>query len=107
MCSIVREFGGLRDTRNMKVEEMVTIFFNILGHDQKDRVIHKKFQWSIETVSRSFHKVLTSVLKLWGVLLKKPQLVPANHTDERWKWFKVRNNYWILDSLRSREQVII
>ena len=77
LCSIVQEFGGLRDTRNMKVEEMVTIFLNILGHDQKDRVIHKKFQRSIETVSRSFHKVLTSVLKLWGFLLKKPQPIPA------------------------------
>ena len=47
MCSIVREFGGLRDTRNMKVEEMVAIFLNILGHDQKDRVIHKEFQQAI------------------------------------------------------------
>nr|TKV94159.1 hypothetical protein SEVIR_9G274300v2 [Setaria viridis] len=33
LCSLVREFGGLRDTRNMKVEEMVAMFLNIVGHD--------------------------------------------------------------------------
>ncbi|WVZ65428.1 hypothetical protein U9M48_014793 [Paspalum notatum var. saurae] len=88
LCSLVREFGGLRDTRNMKVEEMVAMFLHILGHDKKDRAIHKEFQRSIETISRNFHKVLKSVLKLWSVLLKKPQPIPANHVDERWKWFK-------------------
>jgi hypothetical protein len=63
----------------------------LLGHDQKDRAIHKEFQRSTDTISRSFHKVLTSILKLWRILLKKPQPIPSNYSDDRWKWFEVCN----------------
>lgn len=83
LCYLVRDIGGLRDTRNMKVEEMVAMFLHILGHDEKNRAIHLGFQRSPETISRNFHKVLSSVLKLWRVLLKKAQPIPANCTDER------------------------
>ncbi|XP_015689038.1 protein ALP1-like isoform X1 [Oryza brachyantha] len=88
VCSLVREIGGLRDTRNMKLEEMVAMFLHILGHDEKNRAIHIDFQRSSETVSRNFHKVLGAVLKLWTVLLKKPKPISTQCKEERWKWFK-------------------
>ncbi|MBA0761657.1 hypothetical protein Gotri_024273, partial [Gossypium trilobum] len=43
---------------------------------------------SRETISRSFHNVLNGVVRLQYVLFKKPELVSANSTDTRWKWFK-------------------
>ncbi|KAJ0038942.1 hypothetical protein Pint_22639 [Pistacia integerrima] len=43
---------------------------------------------STETVSRNFHLVLNVVLRLHTLLFKKPEPIPANSTDDRWKWFK-------------------
>ncbi|TXG69515.1 hypothetical protein EZV62_004450 [Acer yangbiense] len=37
-----------------------------------------------ETVSRYFHNVLHSVIRLHGELLKPPEPVPENSTDESW-----------------------
>ncbi|XP_019108049.2 protein ALP1-like [Beta vulgaris subsp. vulgaris] len=88
LCSLVREIGGLRDTKNMVVEEMMAMFLHILAFEEKNREIKYDFQRSGETISRHFHDVLRAVLKLSRVLLKKPEPIPEDSTDERWKWFK-------------------
>ncbi|KAK2647974.1 hypothetical protein Ddye_015463 [Dipteronia dyeriana] len=41
-----------------------------------------------ETVSKYFHNVLHSVIRLHEELLKQSEHVPENSTDERWKRFK-------------------
>ena len=48
-----------------------------------------RFCRSGKTVSRNYHQVLTAILRLEDVLLAKPDPVPQDCTDERWKWFKV------------------
>lgn len=75
----------------MSVEEMVAIFLHIIAYDEKNREIKFDFQQSQEIISRHFHNVLRAVLKLWRVLLKKPQPIPEDCTEERWKWFKVKD----------------
>ncbi|XP_057529842.1 uncharacterized protein LOC130808383 [Amaranthus tricolor] len=72
----------------MVVEEMVTIFLHLLSFEEKNREIKYHFQRSGETISRHFNNVLKAVLKLSSLLLKKPEPIPENSTDERWKWFK-------------------
>ena len=36
LCNMVRDVGGLSPTRNLSVEEMMTMFLSILGHDDKN-----------------------------------------------------------------------
>ena len=91
-CNLVTYIGGLRDTRNVKVEEMVAMFLHILAYDQKSRSMMTDYQRSQETISRHFNNVLGAVLKLWRVQLKSPQPITDNCKDERWKWFKVKLN---------------
>ncbi|TVU32125.1 hypothetical protein EJB05_23844, partial [Eragrostis curvula] len=88
LCSLVTEIGGLRAIRNVSVEEMVAMFLHILAYDDKSRSMRTDYQRSIETISRHFNNVLAAVRKLWRVLLRTPQPIPANCKDERWKWFK-------------------
>ena len=88
LCSLVRGIGGLKDTKNMTVEERVAIFLNVIAFGVKNRQIKFGFQRSQETVSRNFHGVLRAILKLWRVLLKTPQPIPEDSIDNRWKWFK-------------------
>ena len=80
----------------MVVEEMVTIFLHLLSFEEKNREIKYHFQRSGETISRHFNNVLKAVLKLSSLLLKKPEPIPENSTDERWKWFKVNLVFFLL-----------
>ncbi|CAN0919271.1 hypothetical protein LINGRAHAP2_LOCUS31353, partial [Linum grandiflorum] len=41
-----------------------------------------------ETISRHIHRVLRAILRLAPILLCKPQPVPENCDDFRWKHFK-------------------
>ncbi|KAL2904738.1 Protein ALP1-like [Bienertia sinuspersici] len=88
LCGLLRDHGGLKESKNMYVEERVAIFLNILGHDQKQRMIVRRLRRSKETVTRNFRQVLRSVLRLHKVLIKKPKPIQEDCTDERWKWFK-------------------
>ncbi|KAL0424148.1 UNVERIFIED_CONTAM: hypothetical protein Sradi_0949600 [Sesamum radiatum] len=61
---------------------------HILAHHQKQRTINGNFERSGETISRHFKKVINAIISLQGELLKKPEAVHINSTDERWKWFE-------------------
>lgn len=50
--------GALKDTKNLFVEEIVTIFLHVLAFDKRNRSIKYDFQQLGETVSRHFHDVL-------------------------------------------------
>ena len=76
----------------MDIEEMVAMFLIIISHDEKNRIMRRLYARSIETISRQFNLVLNAVLRLQGILLKTPDPVLENSTDERWKWFKVTIN---------------
>ncbi|KAL3507240.1 hypothetical protein ACH5RR_032622 [Cinchona calisaya] len=85
---MIRDIGGLRDTRNMTLEEIVAMFVYALAHHKKNRTVAHKFLRSGETVSRHFNQCLLAVLKLHHMLLKTPVPISDDCTDDRWKYFK-------------------
>lgn len=89
LCELLIVRGGLTGDGRVTVEEQVAIFVNILAHHTKNRTIRVRFKRSGETISRYCHHVLHAVVRLHDVLLAKPEPVPQDCTDERWKWFKV------------------
>jgi hypothetical protein len=92
LCDMLRDVGGIEDTRNMPLEESVASFLYILSHHLKNRTIGKFFYRSGETVSRHFNLCLLAVLRLHQLLLKKPEPIPEDTTDDRWKYFKVTHS---------------
>lgn len=72
----------------MSLEEMVASFLYILSHHFKNRIVGKNFYRSPESVSRNFNACLLAVLKLNQLLLKKPEPIPEDCTDGKWKYFK-------------------
>ncbi|XP_054793325.1 protein ALP1-like isoform X1 [Prosopis cineraria] len=88
LCSMLTDVGGLKPSKNMLVDEQVAMFLHILAHHVKNRVIQHNFGRSGETISRHFNSVLTSMMRLGDMLLKKPEPVADDSSDERWKWFK-------------------
>ena len=89
LCELLKIQGGLIEDGKLMIEEQVAIFLNILAHHKKNRDIQVTYYRSGETISRYFQNVLFVVLRLHELLLAKPEPVPQDCTDERWKYFKV------------------
>ena len=88
LCTMLETRGGLRASRYLQIDEQVAMFLHILAHHVKNRVIKFQFIRSGETVSKYFHNVLHSVIRLHGELLKPFEPVHENSTNESWRWFK-------------------
>nr|KAJ0213897.1 hypothetical protein LSAT_V11C400227860 [Lactuca sativa] len=88
LCCMLETLGGLKPSRNMEIDEQVAIFLHILAHNVKNRIIICQFRRSGETINRYFIRFCYEVIRLHTRLLKKPEPVPDNSTDQRWKWFK-------------------
>ena len=89
LCTALVECG-LKSTNRMGVEEMVAMFLHVLGHGVGNRIIQERFQHSGETVSRQFHRVLRSCLKLSFDLIR-PQDYRFEHVHEK---IQHDNRYW-------------
>ena len=89
LCEMVSDVGGLKGTKNMSLEEIVALFLYVLAHHKKNRTISLLFLRSGETISRQFNNCLLAILKLHGLLLKKPEPITEACEDYRWKSFKV------------------
>lgn len=74
LCDILRKRGVLRDTAGVMIEEQLAIFLNIIGHNERNRVIQERFQHSGETISRHFNNVLKAIKSLSREFLQPPQL---------------------------------
>lgn len=72
LCNILRERGMLRDTPGVMIEEQLAIFLNIVGHNERNRVIQERYQHSGETISRHFNNVLRAVKSLSREFLQLP-----------------------------------
>ncbi|CAN1120464.1 hypothetical protein LINPERHAP2_LOCUS210 [Linum perenne] len=88
LCELLEREGGLRETQNMEISEMLAIFLVTVGHNIKNRKAQFLFQRSAETISRTIKLVLLSILKCSPLLLETATPVPPNCTDRRWKYFK-------------------
>ena len=80
LCTLVPCLG-LGDSKYVVLEEKVIMFLTIVGHDEKNCVVKFNFFRSSQTVSKFFHDVLNAILCLHVVLLKTPELIIANCTD--------------------------
>ncbi|KAL2941300.1 putative nuclease HARBI1, partial [Bienertia sinuspersici] len=72
LCGIFRQRGMLRDTAGVSIEEQLAIFLNIVGHNERNRVIQDRFQHSGETISRHFNNVLKAIKSLSREFLQAP-----------------------------------
>ncbi|KAL8497843.1 hypothetical protein ACS0TY_021259 [Phlomoides rotata] len=88
LCSLLHTLGGLRNSKYVSVQEKVAMFLTVLSHHTKNRSIKFQFKRSGHTVSKYFHHVLQSVLKLHQLFLVQPDPVPEDSPDPRWQDFK-------------------
>jgi len=78
---IARTMGKLDDSKYVPLEEQIVLFFNMLVHHIKNRIVHGAFKGSRWTISEYFNKVLNGSMRLQSVLLKKPTSIQENSRD--------------------------
>ena len=64
LVTILREKGSITNTVHLKLEEQLVMFLHTLGHNLRNCKIAHNFGHSGETISRYFHRVLTTILAL-------------------------------------------
>ncbi|XP_012088403.1 uncharacterized protein LOC105647032 isoform X2 [Jatropha curcas] len=74
LCTTLRQRAMLRDTAGVMIEEQLAIFLNVIGHNERNRVIQERFQHSGETISRHFNNVLKAIKSLSREFLQPPPL---------------------------------
>ncbi|KAL8549417.1 hypothetical protein ACS0TY_008305 [Phlomoides rotata] len=89
LCFILQTVCGLKSSRRVCVSEKVAMFLSILAYHTKNRCVKFTFKRSGQTVSKHFHVVLNSVLRLHSMFLVKPQPISADDTDPCWQPFQV------------------
>ncbi|KAL8534392.1 hypothetical protein ACS0TY_010420 [Phlomoides rotata] len=73
LCDLLQNNSGLKPSKYISVYEKVVMFLSILAHHSNNRCVKFQFKRSGQTVSKQFHDVLHSVLKIYYLLLVKPQ----------------------------------
>ncbi|KAG6386419.1 hypothetical protein SASPL_155319 [Salvia splendens] len=74
LSDTLRQRDMLRDTPGVVIEEQLAIFLNIVGHNERNRVIQERYQHSGETISRHFNNVLKAIKSLSSEFLQPPSL---------------------------------
>ncbi|XP_057779708.1 uncharacterized protein LOC130998293 [Salvia miltiorrhiza] len=64
------------------------MFLSVLAHHKKNRVVRFDFWRSGQTISHYIHAVLGAIIRIHDLFLAKPEPVPADCIDPRWRWFK-------------------
>lgn len=100
LSNTLRHRGMLRDTAGVMIEEQLAIFLNVVGHNERNRVIQERFQHSGETISRHFNNVLRAIKSLSREFLQPPPLTtPLDilKSNRFYPYFEV--NIWTLNTL--------
>ncbi|XP_051202388.1 protein ALP1-like [Lolium perenne] len=82
-----RERGLLTDSIHTSVEEQVTMFLHVAGHNQRFIVIHNTFRRSTETISRYFQQVLYAIGELRGEMIKPASMNTPTKIKNSYRWF--------------------
>ncbi|KAL8495750.1 hypothetical protein ACS0TY_019752 [Phlomoides rotata] len=87
-CHLLETSGGLKSTRNCTIVEQAAMFLSIIAHHTKNRIVKSNHIRSGRTVSKHFHRVLNSVIRLHSILLSQPKPIDENCTNGKCGHFK-------------------
>ncbi|XP_042513910.1 protein ALP1-like [Macadamia integrifolia] len=72
LVSVLKERGLLVNTKNVTVEEQLSMTILAMTHNVGNEIIQELFQHSFRIVSRHFHKVLVALVKFAGEMVQPP-----------------------------------
>ena len=62
LCDHFKERNWLQNSRTITVEEKMAIFLMIIGHNERLRMVKRRFQHSTQTIHKCFHEVRRAMI---------------------------------------------
>ncbi|KAK1406762.1 hypothetical protein QVD17_38370 [Tagetes erecta] len=62
LCNHFKQRNWLRGSRSITIEEKLAMFLIVVGHNERFRMVKRRFQHSTETIHRCFHEVLNAMM---------------------------------------------
>ena len=95
LCNHIKRHENIHDTQLVIVEEAVVMFFLIIGHNVRMRVVVDHFQHSTEIDTQHFKEVRRALCRLGKILIHHSNMVNevSSYVASNPKyipWFKVR-----------------
>ncbi|XP_071685445.1 uncharacterized protein [Lolium perenne] len=82
-----RTRGPLTDSIHTSVEKQFAMFFHVVVHNQRFRVIHSTFRRSTGTISRYFQQVLYAIGELRGEMIMSASMNTPPKIKNSYRWF--------------------
>ncbi|XP_022017736.2 uncharacterized protein LOC118479296 [Helianthus annuus] len=62
LCNHFKQRNWLQSSRSITFEEKMAMFLIVIGHNERFRMVKRRFQHSTETIHRCFHEVLIAMM---------------------------------------------
>ncbi|KAJ9561707.1 hypothetical protein OSB04_006867, partial [Centaurea solstitialis] len=82
LCNHFKQKNWLQDSRNITVEEKIAIFCTIIGHNERYRMVKRRFPHSTETIHRYFREVLRAMMKFAKEVIRPTSFEETHNTLE-------------------------
>ena len=87
ICDELRRKNYLEDSRDVFLEEQVTMFLFIIGHNVRYRVVINRFQHFTQIVSHYFKNVLRAICRLGKEIIKQKSTELPQHIKNNPKYY--------------------
>ncbi|KAM0052193.1 putative harbinger transposase-derived nuclease domain-containing protein [Helianthus debilis subsp. tardiflorus] len=88
LCNHFKEKSWLKSSRSISFEEKLAMFLTVIGHNERFRMVKRRFQHSTETIHRCFHEVLNAMMSFAREVINPTSSNAIANTSERHRKLK-------------------
>ncbi|XP_021980182.1 uncharacterized protein LOC110876316 [Helianthus annuus] len=88
LCNHFKEKNWLQSSRSISFEEKLAMFLTVIGHNERFRMVKRRFQHSTETIHRCFHEVLNAMMSCAREVINPTSSNAIANTSERHRKLK-------------------
>ncbi|XP_022019300.1 uncharacterized protein LOC110919337 [Helianthus annuus] len=88
LCNHFKEKNWLQSSRSISFEEKLAMFLTVIGHNERFRMVKRRFQHSTETIHRCFHEVLNAMMSFAREVINPTSSNAIANTSERHRKLK-------------------
>ncbi|XP_035833446.1 uncharacterized protein LOC110873414 isoform X2 [Helianthus annuus] len=82
LCNHFKQKNWVQSSRSISLEEKLAMFLMVIGHNERFRMVKRRFQHSTETIHRCFHEVLKAMMNFAReVIVPTSSNVSANNSE--------------------------
>ena len=88
LCNHFKQKNWLHSSRHISVEEKMAMFLTIIAHNERFRMVKRRFQHSTRTIHNCFHEVLRGMVEFAREVVGPTSFDGTPNTSERFRCLK-------------------